>query len=351
LKLSQIEEAVTVVAESALLQTERAEVRHELRSRELRDLPVPIGRNYQELFKTIPGFTPEDSEPHSIPSNPSRALQFNVNGTSASTNNTRIDGVSSTNIWLPHVTAYVPALESIETVNVVTNNFDAEQGLAGGAAISVQIKSGTNTLRGSAFEYHQNEEMRARNFFVPKDSPKGRYRNDQFGGTLGGPIKKDKLFYFASYEASRLDENRSSTRSVPTLEVRNGDFRNTGATAYDPMTGNFDGSGRTPFPNNVIPQERWSSVYQKILPHIPLPNLPNADGTMPEFNNYFLQAPFAFNRWTLDTKVNYNVTDRLQIFGRYSQLDFWQDNKPIFGDFLQGNPSAGGNPGIGWGDT
>jgi hypothetical protein len=347
----QLQETVTVAAETPLLQTERAEVRHEIRSRELRDLPVPIGRNYQELFKTIPGFTPEDSEPHSIPSNPSRALEFNVNGASKSTNNTRIDGVSSTNIWLPHVTAYVPALESIETVNVVTNNFDAEQGLAGGAAISVQIKSGTNNLRGSAFEYHQNEEMRARNFFTPKDRPKGRYRNNQFGGTLGGPIKRDKLFFFASYEGSRLDENRSSTRSVPTVEVRNGDFSRTGATVYDPNTGNFNGSGRTPFANNVIPQARWSSVYQKILPHIPLPNLPNADGTMPEFNNYFLQAPFAFNRWTLDTKVNYNASDRLQIFGRYSQLDFWQDNKPIFGDFLQGNPSAGGNVGIGWGDT
>jgi hypothetical protein len=170
--VGQLQENVTVSAESEVLQTERAEVRSELRARELQDLPVPLGRNYQELFRTLPGFTPP-ADAHSIPSNPSRALTFNVNGASNQGNNTRIDGVSSTNVWLPHVVAYVPALESIETVNVVTNNFDAEQGLAGGAAISVQIKSGSNTLRGSAFEYHFNEKMRARPYFTPVGSNQG----------------------------------------------------------------------------------------------------------------------------------------------------------------------------------
>ena len=174
LSVGGLEESVTVSGEKPLLQTDRAEVREELRARELQDLPVPVGRNYQELFATLPGFTPP-ADAHSIPSNPSRALTFNVNGASNQGNNTRIDGVSSTNIWLPHVVAYVPALESIETVNVVTNNFDAEQGLAGGAAISVQIKSGTNQLRGSAFEYHFNEKMRAKNYFTPPGTNEGKW--------------------------------------------------------------------------------------------------------------------------------------------------------------------------------
>ena len=156
LELGQLAETVMVTGESPILQTDRAEVRAELKTRELSELPVPIGRNYQQLFKTLPGFTPP-ADAHSIPSNPSRALVFNVNGASDSSNNTRIDGVSTTNVWLPHVAAYVPALESLETVNVVTNSFDAEQGLAGGSAINVQIKSGTNQLRGSAFEYYTNE--------------------------------------------------------------------------------------------------------------------------------------------------------------------------------------------------
>ena len=165
-EVGQVSETVIITAEAAQLKTDRAEVSAEITSRPLRDLPVPIGRNYQNLFKTLPGITPP-ADAHSVPSNPSRSLVFNANGSSYSSNNTRIDGASSTNLWLPHVTAYVPALESIETVNVVTNSFDAEQGLAGGAAINVQIKSGTNEYRGSAFEYHNNQHLNARIFFFP----------------------------------------------------------------------------------------------------------------------------------------------------------------------------------------
>ena len=112
-------------------------------------------------------------------------------------NNIRIDGASQYNIWLPHVTAYVPALESIETVNIVTNSFDAEQGLAAGAAVNVQIKSGTNDMHGSAFEYHQDNALKAKPFFSPQGARKPKLVYNQFGATFGGPIKKDKLFYFA----------------------------------------------------------------------------------------------------------------------------------------------------------
>ncbi len=350
LPVGELQETVTVSAEREVLQTDRAEVRHEISSVELENLPVPLGRNYQELFTALPGFTPP-ADAHSIPSNPSRALTFNVNGASNQGNNTRIDGVSSTNIWLPHVVAYVPALESIETVNVVTNNFDAEQGLAGGAAISVQIKSGTNVVRGSAFEYHFNEKMRARSYFTPATQPKPPWQEDQFGGTLGGPIRRNKVFYFASYEQTRQRREVPRIISVPTMEVRNGDFSNTGATIYDPRTGKSDGTGRSPFAGAVIPQERISAVAKKIAQYFPTPNLPNADGTMPDFNNYFVTPKFMFDRWTLDSKVNWNATSRLQIFGRYSHLDFTQDNETVLGPQLQGNPGAGGNPGHGWGGT
>ena len=342
--VGQLAENVTVSAQSEVLQTDRAEVRQELQARELQDLPVPLGRNYQELFRTLPGFTPP-ADAHSVPSNPSRALTFNVNGASNQGNNTRIDGVSSTNVWLPHVVAYVPALESIEAVNVVTNNFDAEQGLAGGAAISVQIKSGTNSIRGSAFEYHFNERMRATPYFTPAGTDQGKWRDDQFGGTIGGPIARNKLFYFVSYEGTRQRRNVPNTISVPTQAVRSGDFSATGATIYDPRTGNPDGSGRTPFPNGIVPADRISQVAKKIAPFWPAPNLPG------DFNNYFTQPLFVFNRWTVDSKVNWNASDRLQIFGRYSQLDFSQDNETVLGPQLQGAPGGGGNPGVGWGDT
>lgn len=350
LQLGQMAETITVEASSPLLQTDRAEVRQELDSRQLRDLPVPIGRNYQNLFRTLPGFSPP-ADAHSVPSNPSRALTFNVNGSSTSSNNTRIDGVSTTNIWLPHVVAYVPALESLETVNVVTGSFDAEQGLAGGAAINVQIKSGTNQIRGSAFEYHTNEKLRALQWFAPPGTEKGAWRYNQFGGTVGGPILRNKLFYFASYEGTRDRQNVSRVLSVPTEALRRGDFSGAANPIYDPATGNIDGTGRTPFPGNVIPADRINPVSARLLAELPLPNLRDPDGSIPERNNFFAQAPFVFNRWTLDTKVNLNATEKLNFFGRYSVLDFKQDNAVVFGDFLQGPPSGGGNPGIGFGKT
>ena len=112
------------------------------------------------MFRMLPGFAPPANS-HSIPTNPARSLEFTVNGTSDDTNNTRIDGVSTAHVQLPHVVSYIPTLESIEEVNIVTNSMDAEQGLAGGAAINVQTRSGTNVMHGSGFEYFTNQHLKA----------------------------------------------------------------------------------------------------------------------------------------------------------------------------------------------
>ncbi|MGH9162009.1 MAG: TonB-dependent receptor domain-containing protein, partial [Vicinamibacteraceae bacterium] len=350
LGVSAVAESVKVIANTPLLQTDRAEVRSEITTTELQNVPVPLGRNYQKLFAYLPGFTPPQ-DAHSIPSNPSRAQVFNVNGASRSSNNTRIDGVTTTYVGMPHIAAYVPALESIETVNAVTNSFDAEQGLAGGSAINVQIKSGTNELQGSAFEYHHNENLRSRDYFAPPDSDKGEFSYNQFGGTLGGPFVRDKLFFFASYESTLDRQTLNSIESVPTEALRRGDLSASSTPIYDPLTGNPDGSGRTPFPSNRIPAERIHPVAQWFIERTPLPNLPLADGTMPETDNYFVQAPFVFDRWTLDSKFTWNATRRLNTFIRYSVLDFSVENPTAFGDELQGPPIGGGNPGIGSGNT
>lgn len=347
-EVGQVSETVIITADAAPIKTDRAEVSAELTSRPLRDLPVPLGRNYQQLFKTLPGFTPPE-DAHSVPSNPSRSMVFNVNGSSRSSNNTRIDGVSSTNIWLPHVTAYIPALESIETVNVVTNSFDAEQGLAGGAAINVQIKSGTNDFHGAAFEYHSNQHLKARDYFRPPQNEKGKFIQNQYGGTLGGPIMKDKLFFFVSYEGTKNRQNDSLIESVPSLQIRTGDFRGLGVNIYDPLTGNPDGTGRQIIScngvQNVICPQRIDSIVKKILPLIPEPNLTG------QTNNYFASAGFLFDRWTVDSKINYKISDKFNIFGRYSILNFYTVNETVFGDELQGRAINSSNPGTGQGKT
>jgi TonB-dependent Receptor Plug Domain. len=346
LQIGSVNQTVLVSAEAPMLQTDRSEVRSEVGSHVLENLPLPPGRNYQQVFRTLPGFSPPGNA-HSVPSNPARALTFNVNGASRSSNNTRIDGASSYNIQLPWVAAYVPSLEAIETVNVVTNSFDAEQGLAGGAAINVQTKSGTNTLHGSGFEYHTNNKLKAKPFFLPAGERNPKLVYNQFGGTIGGPIKKDKLFFFGAYEGTFDRENASRFSTVPTAAIRAGDMSDSPRLIYDPATGDAAGLNRTAFLNNQVPSSRISPISRKIISLIPLPNLPGLT------NNYYATAPFTFDRHTLDAKLNWNVTPKLTTFVRYGQLHFNDYDKQVFGDTLGGPPISafGGNPGNGSGDT
>ena len=347
LQVGSLSESVQITAEAPALQTDRAEVRAEVTTHTLENLPVPLARNYQNLFVAIPGFTPP-ANAHSVPSNPSRALVFNVNGASRSSNNVRLDGASSTNIWLPHITAYVPALESIQTVNVVSNSFDAEQGLAGGAAINVQLKSGTNQIHGSGFEYHSDNHLKAKPFFLPAGEriPKGVF--NQFGGTIGGPILKDRLFYFASYEGSLGRQFASRFVTVPTAAMKRGDLSASSTAIYDPGTGSPDGSGRSIITGGAISPDRIDPIVKKILALIPDPNVQGGLN-----NNYYATGSYLFDRHTLDTKVNYNVSNKFTTFARVSWLKYNMSNKQVFGDALGGPPisDAGGNPGQGFGST
>ncbi len=355
LEVGAVTETLTVTAEAAVLQSDTAQVKAELTNREFDSLPVPPGRNYQNLFRLLPGFRPPTNQ-HSVPTNPSRALTFNVNGVSYSINNTRIDGASNNNPWLPHITSFVPTLESIEAVNVVTNSFDAEQGLAGGAAINVEIKSGTNKLHGSAFEYHTNSRTSAKPFFLPQGERNPKLVNNEFGGTLGGPIRKDKLFFFASYEGSLNREFARRFGTVPTAAMRRGDMSealqgSNPRLIYDPLTGDSDGRNRTPFPNNLIPANRISDITRKLADLTPLPNVP---GVLESFatNNFLAGASYLFDRHRADSKINWLVNDKLTLFGRYSILNYDMENPEMFGPL--GGPeisSAGGNPGRGFGRT
>jgi len=340
LQLGQVQSTVEVTAQSApLLQTDRAEVRLEMTTRKLESLPIAQGRNYQAVFRTLPGFVLGKPEDNSA-SNPSMAYQFRVNGASRSINSTRVDGATSTNLWQPHLnSAYIPALESIETVNVVTNSFDAEQGLAGGAAISVQIKSGTNQFHGSAFEFADNSALRARGYFLPAGQNKAKVVYHQAGGTFSGPIKRDKLFFFTSFERTSDHQSANLITSVPTERVRNGDFSGFSVTLYDPLTGASDGSGRTPFVGNKIPANRIDPITKKIMAMVPMPNL--TMGSNLEQNNYFVASPFLFNRWTNDTKINWAPAQKFNMFGRYSILGFDLRSPTAFGDILEGPGLSG----------
>ncbi len=348
MQVGSISEAVEVSAQAQTLQTDRAEVRAEITTKTLTDVPVPGQRNYQALFATIPGIM-SNGTPHSVGSNPSRSMSWNTNGVNRAANNTRIDGASATNVWLPHIASYVPALESIETVNIVTNSFDAEQGLAGGAAVTVQIRSGSNDMHGAGFWYHQGNWSQARPFFQPANQSTPKFVYNQNGGRLGGPIKKDKLFYFVSYEGSTDRRFASTLKNIPSAAMRSGDLSASSTVIYDPNTGNPDGTGRSPFPGNIIPDNRIDPLARRLLNDmVPVPNV----NTNLLTNNYYAGGAFSFDRRTVDSKVNYNITDKWTAFARLSWLKFNVFDPTIFGDVGGGTGVTGAaNPGTGYGGT
>src|SRR5216117_203905 len=180
LQIGQISDTVSETGAATLLQADTADVHVQLETKEITNLPLGAYRNYQTLINLVPGATPSEFQ-NAVTDTPMRSLTTNVNGTARNSNNTRLDGATTVLTWLPHHVSYVAPQESIQTVNISTNNFDAEQGLAGGAAITVQTKSGTNELHAVAFEYLQNSATSARNFFTPAGSGVPKYINNMFG--------------------------------------------------------------------------------------------------------------------------------------------------------------------------
>ncbi len=308
-------QVVTVATAAPLLQTERAEVAFELQASQLEDLPASPGagmRNFQSVYEIIPGFSPPSSS-HSESGNPGNTLVVNVNGQSNSNNNTRIDGVSDIYPYLPEIAAYAPSTEAIQSVNVVTNSFDAEQGLAGGASISVTTKSGTNAFHGGAWEYNTISALAARNYTIPRNKPNPKYILNQFGANIGGPIARNRAYFFTNWERTRRAESVSGFQTVATQPIRAGNFQGTGTTIYDPLTGNADGTGRQPFPDNIIPENRISYAAMQFIPILPQPNI----NTSTLFDNYFASASSEYTRDNSDSRVDYNVSSKSTLFARY----------------------------------
>src|SRR5260370_17736563 len=263
-----------------------------------------------------------------------------------SSKHTKVDGATISHPGLPRLVAYLPPVEAVEAVNIVSNSFDAEQGMAGGAAMNVTIKSGTNSYHGGGWEFLTNSDLKARNYFYclysctgdPNRAPKNV--QNQFGAMFGGPIKKNKLFFFSDWERTERRQAASAFRTVPTAALRGGDFNGTGTTVYDPNTGNVDGTGRTPFAVNVIPTNRIHPPPAYITALIPPPN--QQAGVYP--NNYLAIGDYALTRDNVDAKMNYIPTGKLQIFGRYSSSPTLVFDPPSLGA-AGGEATHAGQPG------
>ena len=158
--MGSVTDSVTVEAGAALLQTTKSDVNVNLEARAIGNLPLSGYRNFQSLINLVPGATPGRFQ-NAVIDTPQRDLSFNFNGQDRGNNNTRVDGSANILVTMPHHMVYVPPVESIEEVNISTSNFEAEQGMTGGAAVTVSTKSGTNQFHGSAFAFHTDNAMRA----------------------------------------------------------------------------------------------------------------------------------------------------------------------------------------------
>jgi Carboxypeptidase regulatory-like domain/TonB dependent receptor len=333
--VSQTVEVQSAVA--AQLQTDTADVHTEISSSALETVPQAT-KTYEGILNQVPGVVPPGGQLSGGTNNPSKSMQFAANGTGVQGPNVRIEGVSATNPWVQQYTSFVPSTEAIQSVNVVTNSPDAEQGLSGGPSVTVQLRSGSNGIHGAFYEWNITNATEARGFFQLPTQKAAHLVDNDTGGWVSGPIIRDKLFYFAGYEGDFIHQGYSGVISVPTPQMLSGDLSGSSQPVYDPNTGNADGSGRTPFPGNKIPQDRISPVAKIMIPYVPAPNT-NLTGIV---NNFAVVQATVYNLHKIDTKVDYQITPKLRVSGRYGYQPYFNQQDPFFGQFLGG--SSGGWP-------
>jgi hypothetical protein len=317
LQPGQITETVTVTAETALLQTERADTGRKIETVQLHDLPLGASHNFQSFTVLVPGAALPESQ-HSAFFNPQVSLATRFNGQSRLSDNLQLEGIDD-NERTGLLQVLIPPQEAIQTVDVSTSNFEAELGRATGGVTNVILKSGTNQIHAEAYEFNRVSALAARNWYDPA---RGHFTYNYFGGTVGGPIRKNRTFFFGDYLRVEDHSANNDRLTVPLADMRTGNLNvaapgKTPTVIYDPTTGDpATGAGRTPLAGNIIPTARINLISAKILSVIPAPNFTNSSN--PFAQNYFVNSPFYRNTDQFDVKVDHNQTDSDRFSVRYS---------------------------------
>jgi hypothetical protein len=315
LELGQMTEAVEIQAEIPIVQTSSSDLSATLEEEQIRTLPLN-GRNFVSLTRTIPGVLRGNpgSNYDGAGSLAWRAASgFSANGQRPRDNNFMLDGVDNNETWLQTVVLY-PPVDALEEFKLQTSTYSAEFGRSMGGVVNLHIKSGTNQYRGSVYEFLRDDRFDANNFFNNRAGrPKPDFRQHQFGATLGGPIFRDRTFFFGSYQGQRINSDLTFLSTVPSLRMRNGDFSELNRVIFDPQTG-------LPFPGNVIPQSRWDPAARNILQQL-YPE-PNTEGrlaaTGQTIENYIRNPTLNRQDNQFDGKLNHRFSPNNNAFVRYS---------------------------------
>jgi hypothetical protein len=347
LQVGAVTQTIEVTGEIPQLQTDRADVDVQFSQKYVEDLPV-LNRNFTSFELLSPGTQKLPGFNHAATENPQGGGQIQVNGQHFSGTNFELDGTDNQDPILGIIVVN-PNLDAIAETKIALQDYDAESGKATSGVIRVQTKSGSNEIHGSGFYYYRSSDQQARDPFTNKPGvPLAAANWKQFGGSAGGPIIKDKLFFFADYQGTKTQQGITNQYTIPTgLAVSscnpatntNGGFCDLsqytkltgGGLIYDPKTGNpLDGSGRTQFCGpagcatepNWIPLSRISPSSVNVLKLFKTPTVTNpAD---PNFlqNNFVSQGAGPFDQKSFDTRIDYSAPRNYQVFARFS-LDYF----------------------------
>src|SRR6516165_4949827 len=263
LVVGEVTESVEVSAQATALQSDSSSLGTLINERAVQDLPLN-GRNFIRLAQLSMGANEDGDnalQSGNRPDDRRNSTAVAVNGQHGYNNNFMIDGLDDNERYIGTI-VLKPAMDALAEFKLITNGYAAELGRTAGGVINLITKSGTSQFHGSLFEFFRNEKMDAKNFFAgPGATP--AFKQNQFGGSLGGPIKKRNTFFFGDYEGLRLRQGITFTSSVPTLAMRQGNFTGL-ATIYDPIT-------RTPYPGNQIPISAMDPRAVKVVNLYPAP--------------------------------------------------------------------------------
>lgn len=335
LELGAVTDQVTVSVEPPILNSEKTDVGQYIPERQIQELPV-LGRNLSKLYNTIPGVI-QNSFQIGAGENPSEFNATIVNGQFFGNNEFILDGITDTACCFSGFQVIVPNKDSVQEMKLTTAAYDPEFGASAGMVAQYVTKSGANDIHGSAFEFNRNRFSFAADPFTEKLPNTGKDGKgfgpaasnwNQFGSSLGGPVKRNKIFFFGDFQGTRSRQGGQRTTTVPNDAFRAGDFSSvaTRSPIFDPATGNADGSGRLPFPGNVIPANRINSVARNLLSILPRANLSQAPDV-----NYVAGGTVQQDNNQSDVRLDYNLSDSDKLFARYTYFGSRLDNPPVFG--------------------
>ena len=331
LAVGAFSEVVTVAESPQLLNTNDATLGTVVPQMQVANLPLAI-RNWDDLLALVPGVQGDRYTEQGGGTSFGRTGGINVHGARALQNNFLLDGVDNNSISenVQELTSQVsrPSVDAIQEFKVVTSPYSAEYGRSPGAAVSVSTKSGTNGFKGTLYDYFRNQAFDTIDYFSEKAGvAKPANDQNQYGGNLGGPIVRDKAFFFADFEGTRITKGVIRSTVVPTANERAGIFT---GTVRDPLTGQ-------PFPNNQIPASRIDPYAAAIIGLVPLPNQPGA-------TNFFRTADLVDNADRLLTRMDWKPSASDSVFGRYIYSNRTRQIPGAFGGYVDGTgTSAFGN--------